>query len=292
MIKNIKKILIYGKNFHARAAFRKLYSRASEFEIIGFIENSNNITSINFFDKTVYQTSNLNQIDFDQIVVAGRYISEMKEIILASGVPENKIWEMKRSEFQPSTQELSKRSDETKANLKFLLKILNDQKVDYWFVASSLLALKREQDLAWFADVDIAIPFEKLDAICSVIEATNFFYSIEVSRHLTSGKLWSAGNIYQIVIKSGPSLKQSEPAVIDIHALHRFKNKVYYNLTDSSFLNVSDVHFSGKKKIKYGDLSLNIPIQADKYLSSTYGDQWVTPVEFFNVQDHIGRVNL
>jgi hypothetical protein len=292
MTQNIPKILICGRNFHARAAFRKLNSNPWKWNVIGFIEKDETGEINNFFEKPIFAIFEINQIDFDLIVIAGRYTNEMKDVLINSGISHEKIWEMKRSEFQPSAQDLQLREDATMAYLKTLLEIFSQNSVDHWFVASSLLAFKRGQNLAWFADVDIAIHQERLEEIASAIQDSDLFHSIEICRHATDGKFWCAGEIYQIVINSLADSIKYEPAVIDIHALHLFDNKAYLNIADRSFLTVDGAHFKGANKMKYNNLQLNIPIAEEQFLETTYGNQWQTPAEFFNTNDHISRIDL
>lgn len=292
MSQNIPKILVYGRNFHARAAFRKLNSNPSKWNVIGFIEKNETGEMNNFFEKPIFAMSEINQINFDLVVIAGRYMSEMKDVLINSGISHEKIWEMKRSEFQPSAQDLQMRADATMAYLKILLEIFSQSSVDHWFVASSLLAFKRGQDLAWFADVDVAIHQERLEEIASTIQDTDLFHSIEISRHATDGKFWRAGEIYQIVINSLADSIKYEPAAIDIHALHVVDNKAYLNIADKSFLIVDSAHFKGFNIMRYNGIELNIPLAEEQYLESTYGEQWHTPAEFFKISDHINRVDI
>ena len=292
MTQNIPKILVCGRNFHARAAFRKLNSTPWKWNVVGFIEKNETGDMNNFFEKPIFAMSEINQINFDLIIIAGRYTSEMKDVLIKSGISNEKIWEMKRSEFQPSAQDLQLRADATTAYLTILLEIFSQNSVDHWFVASSLLAFKRGQDLAWFADVDVAIHQERLEEIASAIQDSDLFHSIEICRHETDGKFWRAGEIYQIVINSLADSIRYEPAVIDIHALHVVDNKAYLNIADRSFLTVDGAHFKGAKKIYYNNLELNIPIAEEQFLETTYGYQWQTPAEFFNTNDHISRIDL
>lgn len=292
MAKNGQKFLIYGRNFHARAAFRKLNSAADGSDVIGFVEQKEEIGQQDFLGKPIFPISKLRDLDFDRVVIAGRYLQEMKDAILQSGVNAEKIWAMKRSEFQPPAAELQQRSAATLANLEPLLDLINQNSVEHWFLASSLLALKRGQDLAWFADVDIAVPAEQLEGLAEAIKASNLFHVFEIRQHKSNGLFWRAGNIYQIVIRSGQELMQFEPAVIDIHALHRHDDQAYYNLTENNFLKVSNAHFVSHSTMPYGNLNLNIPLEEVSYLKATYGDNWAVPAELFNNHDHVGRVHL
>jgi hypothetical protein len=286
------KVLICGRNFHARAAFRKLNIAPQAWDIIGFVENVGDNSPTIFFEKPIFQLSSLAKLDFDYIVIAGRYTNEMRTSILECGVTSEKIWVMKRSEYQPSASAMRERSEKTYVILKDLLEILRKQRFDHWFVASSLLAVKRDQDLAWFADVDIAVPYEQLEAFGIALQASGIFYSVEIRRHAEDGPLWIGGNIFQIVIKTNSDLPKCEPAIIDIHALHRCHKKAYYNLTDTTFLSVDVVHFLGSRKLRHYDLELDVPINDEIYLKSTYGELWATPAEYFNTNDHIGFVDL
>ena len=285
-------ILIYGRNFHARAAFRKLNLESESFNIIGFVESGGNNLEKEYFNLPFINICDIKNIDFNYIVIAGRYINEMRNIIIANGIEKDKILEMSRSEYQPNDQSINQRTEETYDILKSLIDILNFNSIDHWFIASALLALKRNQKLAWFADVDIAIPYEQLDNISSILNNSSFKYSIEIRRHTNNGFLWEIGRVYQIMIKSKSDIILSEPAIIDIHALHLKNESVYYNLTDTNFLKTDSYHFKGKEKFKYKDLDLNIPIEAEKYLESTYGINWKTPSQFFSMSDHFGRINF
>ena len=67
-----KKILIYGTSYHARLAFRKLSHL--KFEILGFVQFNDKFKQKKFFDKKVYNYKNLKEINFNQVIFAGRYI--------------------------------------------------------------------------------------------------------------------------------------------------------------------------------------------------------------------------
>ena len=286
-----RKILIYGRNFHARAAFRKLEESPEAWHVMGFVEKSAGHPAKEFLGKRIFTPAELSLIDFDSIVIAGRYTNEMRTAILQSGVASAKIWEMKRSEYQPTETAMHQRSEQTYATLKDLLCILKNQGLEHWFVASSLLALKRNQDLAWFADVDIAVPYEKLEDLHSALQVSGLFHSVDALRHAANGAFWKEGKVFQITIQSTSILQFSEPAIIDIHALHILDNKAFYNLTDTSFLTVDSAHFMGHQTLRYGDLELNVPVDGERYLQATYGENWQVPAELFNANDHVGRVN-
>jgi hypothetical protein len=291
MEKKMRKVLIYGRNFHARAAFRKLSSQPSAWEIIGFVEQDISNLPTQYFDIPVINSSQITQIDFDHIVVAGRYSIEMQTAILKSGVPKEKIWKMKRSDYQPACSAMQLRSQQTYALVKDLIFLLRKSDISHWFIASALLALKRNQDLAWFGDVDIAIPYDQLSTLNKLLQANGKFDLVEVRKHAADGPFWKSGGIFQIIIKSVTDTKVSEPAIIDIHALHFQDGNVFYNLSDTKFLSTSDAYFQRHQIFEREELKFNVPIDAEGYLAATYGNEWRTPAEFFNTSDHHGIIS-
>jgi hypothetical protein len=287
-----KKILIFGMNFHARAAYRRLKFDPLRWDVSGFVANENLDQADMFMGVPVFRVKNLNDLDFDLIVVAGRYTEAMSDVINRHGISSEKIWKMKRSEFQIEGDDLQVRSCELDAILTTLLPILDDSGIDHWFIASSLLALKRAQDLAWFADVDIAVPADDIECLCDILLGSPISNQLQVYRRLVAGKISKLGDIYKLVIRSGSHLILSEPAVIDFHSLYKVSGKAYVSFGPQEFLTVDDKHFLGCEKFKYKQFELNTPYLAESYLESTYGSSWRTPSEYFSQNDHLGRVKI
>ena len=289
-MKNRKKIFIYGKNFHARSAFRKLKKQTQFWDIIAFITNDKEEVKNKFFNLPVFHIDKLKTLDFDLIVVAGRYVKEMTNTLHRAGVLFDKIWIMKRSEFQLEGQDLQLRSKKIDSILKILLPLLHENNIDHWFIASSLLALKREQDLAWFNDVDIAIPENSIEFLNTILQNHSKFHSVETFRRNGGTVKSNTNTIYKIVIKSKSNIILNEPAIIDMHPISTSGNKALYSFGADEFLSTEKCCFLSFDTIQYKNFVLKIPVFSEIYLNSTYGEEWKKPSDFFDHDSHLGRI--
>jgi hypothetical protein len=282
------RLLICGKNFHARAAFRKLRSLPDAGKILGFIDTEAEQQGPDFMHLPVFPLAKIEHFDYDQIIIAGRYVDRMRQK-LSEFVSPSKIREMKRSEFQPTLEQLTVRSKQTKSMLVTLLDVLEKNRIDYWLLASSLLAIERRQDLAWFADVDIAVPNAQIQTLDSILRSSSQLPSAQTNIQSQDGPFWKGGSPYQIVLRSDVDLVEFEPAVLDIHALFIYDDRAYYSTGNAAFLSVSPHHFDGAETVHYEGMALRVPLDRHDYLSSTYGESWHTPSESFLASDHQGR---
>lgn len=83
------KILLFGtgsccENLKSKLNYNKV-------EIIGYIDNDKNKQGKNYFDKKVISVENIKYFDFDYIVIASQYVTEIKEQLHKYGVDEHKI---------------------------------------------------------------------------------------------------------------------------------------------------------------------------------------------------------
>lgn len=285
------RIFICGKNFHARAAFRKLRSMPEAGQVIGFINTESLSEAADFLGLPVVSLADLKNSSFDQIIVAGRYVDEMRKNLIEHAIPNEKICEMKRSDYQPTQNQMAPRSAQTQAILVPLVQLLNQLGINHWFLASSLLAIERNQDLAWFGDVDIAIPFESMATLSEALAASNQFSLVERRTQSHDGPFWLAGSLYQIVLRSETDIIESEPAIFDLHALYFHDGLAYYAAGNAGFLSADQRHFFGADTTHFANLELRLPLDRHAYLASTYGPDWYSPSESFRASDHIGRKN-
>lgn len=283
------RILICGKNFHARAAFRKLRTMPEAGQVIGFIDTESASKNIDFMGLPVFGLTDLSDSSFDQIVVAGRYVDEMQKNLLAHAIPNEKIREMKRTDYQPTKLQMEPRSQQTQEILLRLLRLLNELDINYWFLASSLLAIERKQDLAWFGDVDIAIPVESMAILSNSLDVSDRFALVERQKQSHDGPFWQAGSLYQIMLRSETDIIESEPAIFDVHALFLHDGLAYYATGNAIFLSADERHFLGSETTHFSDIAMRVPLDRHAYLSSTYGTNWDLPSESFRASDHIGR---
>jgi len=284
-----ERIIICGKNFHARAAFRKLRATPESGQVIGFIDLGLSSKIDDFMGLPVFGLSDIRHDSFDQIIVAGRYVDEMRKSLVEHAIPAEKICEMKRSDYQPTPAEMTPRSLQTRAILASLKKLLDQLDISHWFLASSLLAIERKQDLAWFGDVDIAIPFKSMATLSEALDASDQFALFERRTQSHDGPFWKTGDLYQIVARSDTDIVESEPAIIDMHALYFHDDLAYYAAGNAGFLSADQRHFTGAETRQFAGLDLPVPLEGHAYLTATYGADWQTPSESFRATDHIGR---
>ena len=74
----MEKIIIFGAGYHGRMAYRKIKEKNEKNKII-FIDNGTKKKAKIFFKKKIYNPKILREIDFDKIILCGRYIKEQKK---------------------------------------------------------------------------------------------------------------------------------------------------------------------------------------------------------------------
>lgn len=260
----MKKILIFGCGYHGRAVFRNLNQK----DIFGWLDNNPNLQKKKKFNKKILSPKNLKNYNYTDIIVAGRnnnsIIKQLKELKVKK--KNINIWDS--TKLIQKKNKIKKRSLKYIKIFKYLINILNTNKINYWIDRSGLLSLLRDKHLGMLSDMDISIN-EK--------DKKKLFRVIKSNKDFTVKK--SKDKQYKIYIQSINSSLDYEPAIIDFIFL-KFNKKTVHHFYNK--FKKSRIEFFIKKKIiKHSNIEFKIPSNTNKYLSSIYGKKWKSRPKFW-----------
>lgn len=291
---NMKRILICGKNFHARQLLRRL-RQSPENNIVGIIDFNNDNNDAHYMGFPIIDYDRVSLINFDEVAIAGRYAPEMFERLIISGIPLDSIKEYQRGTYALQGAELEERSFKTWALIDEFLKFSSRYGFDYWFVAGSLLAIKRNQDFAWFADVDIAIPTEQLADLTNAFEESFKQRRVRVIPSHNGGESNLLNNsqfVSQIILSASCDLTHEEPPILDIHSLKRDEQYALMSVGTTTIFRTQRRYFNDREIVSINGRKISVPSSSEGYLEEMYGVSWRKPAERFYVTGHLTRSSL
>jgi hypothetical protein len=275
----MNRVVIFSVSYYGRAIFRKLRKDTDNYNIICFIDNDNSKHGSYFSKIPIISPDKLTDIDFDQVLVAGRSIQDQtQQLENKLGVPKNKIRVLKKSEVIISEKDNLNREKLTLEMIDIILKIFNSNEIDYWFDYSSLLALYREDKLSNYGDVDIAlISYDAVEILWKELLSLNI-PNIEISKAYGSGN--DSQKINKIVMKSLVNIEKEEPATFDIF-VKLLKGDTYFGEMDGLIVYTPIKYFSGFTIKNYNNFELRVPVNLTEYLEFVYGKDWESPSEYW-----------
>ena len=261
--------LIFGCGYYGRAVFRKIKKQN-----VIFLDN--NPKSNKIFGKKIFLPEKIKENKFDiiKIFLAGRYIDEqlpqLKKLKLTKKIKIYKNYELKQSNTK-----LILREKRTLSILKYLIKKLEENKINYWLDRSGLLAIKRNQRLSEFSDIDISIDFKdyhKLEKVMKLIKKKICVEKKIIKMNQKTINKYSLNS-------SKKDLKKNETAIVDF--IYR---KIEHNFISSYGIKLKKVPIKliyPKIFFSYKDVNIKIPNNPDKYLSFIYGKNWKQKTKFY-----------
>jgi len=288
----LENILVCGTNFHARQIIRRLRKK-KDVLLIGIVDYCADRGVETFMGFKIYDYKDLRALEFDKLVVAGRYVPEIVRRLLDLEISPEKIVELTRSDYSFTDEEIYERSKKTWEMLDIFLRFCENKKIKYHLAAGSVLAVLRGQNFSWFADVDIAV--SSIDLNSSSGELRNHFMDyLHYTRYRTNATLREDfdRSISQIVFMSSPSDAEIEPAIIDIHSLEFVGTEARMYVGDADFITCDRTHFSDFITKKVDGRTLCLPDKAEIYLEQLYGEGWREPAERFYYSNHRTRRSI
>ena len=273
-----ERVLIFGLSYHGRAVYRLLDRKI--YDVIGFIENDEDKIGCKFDHTNIFHIKNINNIDFDKVIISGRNIDDMiAQLKEELNIDRKKILVMGRSDLALHGNALEKKEKKLCEMLKYFINLSSIENIDYWMSYSSLLALKRGEEFAKFSDIDICIMSEQIPLFLDILNKDNRLYDITTNKYNSDSKYWKKGDTSSITIAERIDIVISEPAVIDIIALSKYHDKVFVPGPFNKMHIFPFSHFDGGTTISRFSIDISVPVNAEKYLQLVYGDNWKTPVE-------------
>jgi hypothetical protein len=279
----LKRVIIFGAGYHGRAIFRKLKNDPNNFQILCFVDNDHNKHSSEFARIPIYSPNDLQGIDFDQVLLAGREIPSQLDQLKKLKIPNSKIKVYKKSEIVASKDEIINRENATIKMINIVLNIFNKNKIDYWLDYSSLLALYRGDNFSEYSDVDITVvSYKATDILWKSLVSLN---APNVKFHKINEKREDFKKIKKIGMNSEVDIEQEEPAGIDI-LVSALKNDVYVSDINGKPCFTPASYFSGFDLRYYNQLELRVPLNLNDYLEFIYGKDWKIPAEQWNATSY------
>ena len=265
-----KKVVIFGCGFHGRAVFRKCISLKKKYEVICWVDNDNKKNNKSLFGKKIFKPENLKKIDYDLIILSGRNVDlQKKQIQKITKVKKYIAWG--NSQIKPQKKVIIQRDKSLKIILKYMINILEKNKILYWADSSALLTLCRKESLSIRSDFDISIDAKYLQTIKSIFKSNKYFRFYKI---ITPSKK------IKLFFESKNDTLEYEPAIVDICFKIFTKKRYVYNYGNLS-KKYPKSFFVNFINYKHLGLIIKIPSFYKKYLIYLYGD-WKKKKEFFN----------
>ncbi len=275
---NLVRVLIFGLSYHGRAVYRFLDRNL--YDVVGFLDNDIEKSGKIFGDVKIHHVKNINLVDFDVIIVAGRNIDEMiRQLVGKLFISEENIMIMNRSDLSVKGNALNSRERVLVDMLLNFTSLVKERGIKYWVTKSSLLALKRGEYFAKFSDVDICIMSEQIPLFVDSIDKYFSSYDIKIEKYDTSSKYWEKGDVSSIEIFEKIDPVIAEPALIDISVLNKYNDSIFIKSLYDTLTILPFYFFDGHSIINYHNMDFSVPKNTEEYLRLTYGDDWSIPAE-------------
>lgn len=278
------KAVIFGTGYHSRKIFRKFKKK---YKILYFVDNDKKKIGKKIFKKEIKKVEVLKK-DYNEInliLIYGIYSKTFIKQARSLGVSK-KILLLDYKSTLPSIQENKNRERFSIEILKNFIKILEKENINYYLIASSLIAILRKDNLANYSDVDIGISEKNMNKAYNALKILKKKYKI------TRSSSKSILKISQILIKSINNIEKFEPATIDCVPIYTKKKFAYIKFRDKKYFKFDKNFFSKNFKIKYKKSLVNVPSNPKKFLETMYGKNWYSrpknwKEKFYNLTDKI-----
>jgi phosphorylcholine metabolism protein LicD len=276
----MKRIVIFGAGYHGRAAYRKLIND-NNYQILCFIDNKVDLIPLFFDGIEIFNPSKINEILFDQIIIAGRFIKEQTTQVIDLGVQKSKLLVMTKKDLVPTSKELEEKEKILLNALFEFTEVVSDNHILYWIDYGSLLAISRGESLSSCSDIDITLTSQKFaKKLWNALNSSKVFSKYELRKFTCNKKMhfYTIGDILSITIASKP-IGIEEPITLDIHINFCQEDNIYM-YSDLGYFHYSPkLFFSDFDTIIYKNMSLRIPINLNQYLTHIYGSSWEIPLD-------------
>ena len=282
-------VLIFGLGYHGRAAYRACLSLSEKYLVIGFLDNNlwKRDTTPFYAQRPfrsnipVYPPSDISNLDFEKVIVAGPYRQAMRKQLLSLGVGHAQIEFWGASTLRPPADLIKARSVKTNTLLLKLCDALEAQNLTYWLDFSGLLALTRNQLLGELSDVDVSLLDYDMGSAASSIKQIFADCDLEYGHFPPDSAHRPEATLHHIAITEQCDSLHREPATLDV-MLKFVNNDTAISSTGSSDMSVPGFHFQGNSLLAFEDRQIPVPVRWRDYLREIYGKHWYLPTEYFD----------
>ena len=167
------KYIIFGCGYHGRAVYRKLKSNKKQ--IVGWIDNDIKKNNKKLFGLLIRPVSSLQKLNFSKIIFSGRSIDEQIKQYKKLKIENKKIEIWDNFKIKPTKKMELNRERSAVYILKKIIKILNNNNINYWIDSSGLLQLIRNKKLSKLSDFDLTFRYEDHQKILRLFKSNNFY---------------------------------------------------------------------------------------------------------------------
>lgn len=256
-----KKVLIFGCGQRGREIYQLI---SNEYTVLGFVDNDAAKHGTELFGHRVYSPNDILGLDYDLIVVASMYSSEIIEQLNRLGVESCKLLDGKFNAM------CLVEHDAVDA-LRELDRIFRETQTRYWITCGTLLGLHRSgRFIGYDSDIDVCIHKSDLNAkVLHSLLSCGFTFKRALGR-LEDG--------FGITLLRGP-------VKVGIMVFYPRGNgdgyvSVYSDLQNDSYLKHNYVYrpFDVVERLyEHYNLTLFAPKDADAYLTQQYGADYKVP---------------
>ena len=260
----MKKILIYSSGYHARQIFR---SQKKNFKILGFLDQDKKLNNKKIFKKyNIYEPYAHKIIDYDHILIAGFSKNQINNILKKYQFIKKKIIFLNKNQIMPTNNKIIKREKISLQLIRNFIKIIDD-KYKYIFSHSSLLAILRKDNFAYYSDIDVLIKKEDFNKVYFLLkEKINRFNVTKYQKK----------HIKKIILSEKKILDNNdrEIATLDIMTLVKNKNFYYFENFKNVKKKIHQKYFDKIKQHTYKNISFRIPLNVKHYMNFLYKKNW------------------
>jgi len=276
-----EKIIIFGTGDGGKS----YHNNNDSYETIAFCDNDEKKQGELFNDIKIISPNDIKNINYDYIVIASMYVTEIKEqLITELGIESNKIIipnkKLLKRTFQPFQDKET--LNFARKTLIELAELFEEKKINYFINFGVLLGLIRDGDiLPWDDDIDLAVYEEDKNVLIEVLKE-HFLIVNRTSSIKWNCFLYEANKKYPInlyLIFNNCSINNF-PIGIDFLALD-FKTFINRNgnmkYPRKFFEDINYINFKEKK--------IRVPNNPEEYLKLLYGD-WQTPKKDISFEEY------
>lgn len=278
----MSRAVIFGAGLAGATAFEHLSRR--QIEVIAFVDNATSKHGSQLNNIPVLNPNQLTSIVFDVIYIASEYF-EVIQLQLESvlKIPKNKIHVLPANAIKNvSLTENSQARIFAEYLLGRVVKILNQEKINYYVDAGTLLGIIRDDALIpWDDDIDIALLHTDIESCRAALK------SLLPELSSKSGHTWrvvdykapqsfgavAAGDIR--ALKLMPASPDTKLPSLDVFVKYLANDSMDYVLSSRGFTMPAE-HIKNTHWHTFNNIKLRVPGNVELYLQRHYGD-WQTP---------------
>lgn len=285
----VKRILVFGTGVAGQRAF-EYFKTHTDFQQLGWLDNNTEKQGQLFLGLPVYSPTELGQLNYDRIMVASSFHTEIKKQLTEQLGITSACIENIPSQVLKGTGDLSQpqRMNLARDLMLNLCRLFNEHNIPYYIDHGTLLGLFRDGDLLpWDNDIDFAIDAEHLASVQQLLWEKLPQMKLKNCMH----NQWTMTAAYDFIKMPGSEQYRkriikvydhsddeiSQALNADIIIKYKDEDQRYW-LVGATVLNAPDNYTKTTVPFEFHSTPVHIPKFTEAYLTVLYND-WRTPVK-------------